>query len=363
IMYYDPTGHDSVWNGKVGDHQWVTYHLYDNGNLTKSTVTNSTAPSSTVDTISVHSGSVTVSRGDHVSAITTAPNSSAPITNNGGSIGTISTGSHSTNNITNSGTIDAISTGSNSTNSILNMGTIGTISTGSHSNNNIVNSGGHIDTITSGSNSVTHLANIENDDPTQGMSKALIYMSDCGATNDDLDPQGLVIPGLGSVILTRTQNVTLDRLNNIINDHLTESDFSGTEADLQGKPIPNTLRGDYWNHQGEMEDSLNGLNSVRKSLEGSLQNPNLDQQSKQVLQEALNKTSFYIDKINNLFDKYKGGGPGGSSSSGGSGGTDLPSNNSPENKAIVPIIPGVPIMPDMPMPDFPFMPDIPIFGF
>ena len=51
-------------------------------------------------------------------------------------------------------------------------------------------------------------------------------------------------------------------------------DFSGAELDLQGKPVPKP-GGGTWNHMDEMNNSYEGLKSVRDTLEGSLKNPNL----------------------------------------------------------------------------------------
>lgn len=87
--------------------------------------------------------------------------------------------------------------------------------------------------------------------------------------------------------------------------HLKDSDFTGTLRDLQGNPVPKP-GGGYWNHLKEMKDSYKGLNKIKKGLEGSLKNPNLDEIERKILQEALDKVNRYIKNIEDLFSGYGG---------------------------------------------------------
>lgn len=105
--------------------------------------------------------------------------------------------------------------------------------------------------------------------------------------------------------LTDAQKSRLRALNNTINDHLTESDFSGTLRDLQGNPVSNG-KGGYFDHESEMLDSYTSLKKIRKSLEGSLNNQNLSSVDKAILEDALNKTIVYMDRIDELFRPYGG---------------------------------------------------------
>ena len=105
--------------------------------------------------------------------------------------------------------------------------------------------------------------------------------------------------------LTPAQKARVESVDNIINDHLTESDFSGTLRDLQGNPVPNG-KGGYYNHMGEMKDSYNGLKKAKKALEDSLRNPNLSAQNKNILTESLNKANEYMGKIEKLWKPYGG---------------------------------------------------------
>ncbi len=101
--------------------------------------------------------------------------------------------------------------------------------------------------------------------------------------------------------LTRSQERVLKDLDNIINDHLTEQDFSGAERDMRGDPVPNG-KGGFFDHLKEVKDAATGLEKVRKSLEGSLKNPNLDNTIRKKLQDALDKTNRYLDRVDKLLN-------------------------------------------------------------
>ncbi|MDO4305147.1 MAG: polymorphic toxin type 28 domain-containing protein [Bacillota bacterium] len=105
--------------------------------------------------------------------------------------------------------------------------------------------------------------------------------------------------------LTDAQKSRLSALDNTINDHLTDGDFSGTLRDLQGNPVPNG-RGGYFDHLEEMQDSYKSLQKIKKALEGSLKNPNLSDTDRALLQKGLDKANSYISKIEELFDPYGG---------------------------------------------------------
>lgn len=166
---------------------------------------------------------------------------------------------------------------------------------------------------------------------------------------------GSVISSSGSNGFTRAQIVTLAKLNNLVNDHLTEGDFSGTELDLQGKPVPKP-GGGTWNHLEEMNNAYDGLKSVQKGLEGTLKNPNIDPVTKQHIQDALTKTNTYITKIEKLYNKYNNT-PGGSSG----GGRSRGSGGSTGSGGISPIMPVNPTFPDIPIFE-PIPLPFPLFG-
>jgi RHS repeat-associated protein len=174
------------------------------------------------------------------------------------------------------------------------------------------------------------------------------HMTNTTVTDGPGKTPKVVIPGLGSVLLTNTQQITLGRLNNIINDHLTISDFSGVKAELQGKPIPKP-GGGYWDHITEVKNAETGLKAVQRSLEGSLRNPKLEPQARQELQDAYNLTCKYLQKIADLF-KNDDNGPGGSSSGGGSTSSGIPDGS---GDVILGNGDVIDMMPILPMPGIP----------
>ncbi|ECC1671449.1 hemagglutinin, partial [Salmonella enterica subsp. salamae] len=105
--------------------------------------------------------------------------------------------------------------------------------------------------------------------------------------------------------LNPVQRSSVNKLHNIIENNLTEGDFSGTLADLQGNPIPKP-GGGFWDHLTEMKQSYDGLNSVRTSIEGTLRNPNLDPQIRTFLEGELSEANLWISKIEDLFKPFGG---------------------------------------------------------
>ena len=105
--------------------------------------------------------------------------------------------------------------------------------------------------------------------------------------------------------LSRAQKRNLETLDNIVNKHLTEMDFSGTLRDLKGNPVPKP-GGGYWNHLQEMQDSYKGLSKIKWGFEGSLQNPNLSDSIRKTLQDSLDKANTNLKKIEDLFAPFGG---------------------------------------------------------
>ncbi|ECE6306314.1 hypothetical protein DO967_21555 [Salmonella enterica subsp. salamae] len=105
--------------------------------------------------------------------------------------------------------------------------------------------------------------------------------------------------------LNPVQRSSVNKLHNIIENNLTEGDFSGTLADLQGNPIPKP-GGGFWDHLTEMKQSYDGLNSVRTSIDGTLRNPNLDPQIRTFLEGELSEANLWISKIEDLFKPFGG---------------------------------------------------------
>ncbi|WP_267188624.1 polymorphic toxin type 28 domain-containing protein [Listeria welshimeri] len=108
-------------------------------------------------------------------------------------------------------------------------------------------------------------------------------------------------------MLTPAQKKSIKRIDNNIQDHLTDGDFSGTKRDLEGNPVPQKGQpGKYWNHLDEMLNTYQSLNNSTKSIENSLTNPNLDKKVRVYLESKLKDANLQINKIEHLFDDYGG---------------------------------------------------------
>lgn len=105
--------------------------------------------------------------------------------------------------------------------------------------------------------------------------------------------------------LTDAQKSTLSTVVNTVSQHLTDMDYSGVRRYIAGNPVPNG-RGGYFDHIHEMKDSYKALTKAKRSLEGSLKNPNLGQHEKALLENALKTTNEHIKKIDELFKPYGG---------------------------------------------------------
>lgn len=105
--------------------------------------------------------------------------------------------------------------------------------------------------------------------------------------------------------LTDAQKSTLSIVVNTVSQHLTDMDYSGVRRDIAGNPVPNG-RGGYFDHIHEMKDSYKALTKAKRSLDGSLKNPNLGQREKALLENALKTTNEHIKKIDELFKPYGG---------------------------------------------------------
>lgn len=105
--------------------------------------------------------------------------------------------------------------------------------------------------------------------------------------------------------LTDPQKSTLNTVINTVTRHLTEMDYSGVERDIAGNPVPNG-KGGYFDHVHEMKDSYKALKKAKRSLEGSLKNPNLGENERTMLGKALETTNAHIQSIDELFKPFGG---------------------------------------------------------
>lgn len=65
-------------------------------------------------------------------------------------------------------------------------------------------------------------------------------------------------------------------------------------------------KGGYFDHIDEMKNSYRSIIKARDALEGSLNNPNLSNIDRSILQEGVERANYYIDRIRELIRPYGG---------------------------------------------------------
>nr|WP_269847098.1 polymorphic toxin type 28 domain-containing protein [Paenibacillus sonchi] len=87
--------------------------------------------------------------------------------------------------------------------------------------------------------------------------------------------------------------------------HLTEMDLKGAQRDLVGDPVPKP-GGGYYDHAQEVSDAYRGLVDLKSSWEGTLKNPNIDTELKQLYTSKLNEVNATMKNIEDMFSPYGG---------------------------------------------------------
>ena len=112
--------------------------------------------------------------------------------------------------------------------------------------------------------------------------------------------------------ITPAQQARLNQEEGLFS-HLTESDFTGAEKELNGIPLTKedgslVLKNDgtVYNHIQEVSDAYRGIEKVKRAYEGILKNPNLDLELRGLFQSRLDNIISYIERINALFDPFGG---------------------------------------------------------
>ncbi|MCL2676690.1 MAG: polymorphic toxin type 28 domain-containing protein [Streptococcaceae bacterium] len=106
-------------------------------------------------------------------------------------------------------------------------------------------------------------------------------------------------------LLTSAQVSRLKTAENTISHNLKESDFSGTLRDLKGDPVPNSTGG-YFDHEQEMRNSYQSLSNSKKGINDMLKNPNLNAETRRILETSSLKINSYMSRIEQLFAPYGG---------------------------------------------------------
>jgi hypothetical protein len=103
--------------------------------------------------------------------------------------------------------------------------------------------------------------------------------------------------------LTKVQQRRIDKIDRIINDHLTEKDIQGLTRDLSANPVPKP-GGGSWQHLKEVTEALKGLKNEIQGLKGSLRNPRLDPMAANDIQCAIDKAQNYITRVEKIIRSH-----------------------------------------------------------
>ncbi|MBT2289526.1 hypothetical protein J7E73_10350 [Paenibacillus albidus] len=104
--------------------------------------------------------------------------------------------------------------------------------------------------------------------------------------------------------ITTSQRATLNQQERTYS-HLTEMDLKGARRDLDGDPVPKPAGG-YYDHAQEVSDAYRGLVDLKRSWEGMLKNPNLDNELRQLYTPKLNEVNATMKKIEDMFAPHGG---------------------------------------------------------
>ena len=112
-----------------------------------------------------------------------------------------------------------------------------------------------------------------------------------GGAPDPNDPNG---KGDG---LTRAQRQAIKKVDNVINNNALPHDFEGVENELAGRVTG-------FDHVTEMRQSVRALQDAAKSLDGSLQNPNLNGAAREQISQALSRANSTLARMTSTLGGY-----------------------------------------------------------
>ena len=112
-----------------------------------------------------------------------------------------------------------------------------------------------------------------------------------GGAPDPNDPNG---KGDG---LTRAQRQAIKKVDNVINNNALPHDFEGVENELAGRVTG-------FDHVTEMRQSVRALQDAAKSLDGSLQNPNLNGAAREQISQALSRANSTLARMISTLGGY-----------------------------------------------------------
>ncbi|HXQ71108.1 MAG TPA: polymorphic toxin type 28 domain-containing protein, partial [Pyrinomonadaceae bacterium] len=103
--------------------------------------------------------------------------------------------------------------------------------------------------------------------------------------------------------LTKAQQRRIDKIDKIIEDHLTERDIQGLTRDVSRNPVPKP-GGGQWDHFKEVTEAVKGLKREIQSLKGSLKNPRMDAATRGEIQCAIDKAQNYVTRVEKIIRSH-----------------------------------------------------------
>jgi hypothetical protein len=107
----------------------------------------------------------------------------------------------------------------------------------------------------------------------------------------------------GATVLTGSQAKAIRKIRNNIDNHLTEKDLQALIRDLSNNPLVKS-RGDAYQHYKEVTNAVKGLKKGIKSLENAMKNPNLSQQARTEMQQAVQEAKGYVERVEKIIRSH-----------------------------------------------------------
>lgn len=103
--------------------------------------------------------------------------------------------------------------------------------------------------------------------------------------------------------LTKAQKRRVDKIDKIIDDHLTERDIQGLIRDVSRNPVPKP-GGGHFDHFKEVTEAIKGLKNEIRSLRKSMRNPRMDAATREEIQCAIDKAHNMITRVEKIIKSH-----------------------------------------------------------
>jgi len=115
---------------------------------------------------------------------------------------------------------------------------------------------------------------------------------------DEMTARTVPLAGLSHIV-----DKSIDKINRTISDHLSDRDIQGLTRDVSNNPVPKPSGG-HWDHYKETTEAVQGLKSNIRKLERSLENPNLDPQTRIHVEQAIQKAQSYVTRVEKIISSH-----------------------------------------------------------